>query len=133
MKAEEFIKEVMHRASLGSREAAQDAVRATLETLSEHLTPGEVGNVSSQLPQELAVYMQQPLLGGVAERFSLDDFIMRVAEREGVSISEAMTNAHVVASLLGEVLSMGQLEHMIAQLPTDIAQLFITQNVGDVE
>lgn len=132
MKAEEFIKEVMHRANLGSREAAQDAVRATLETLSEHLTPGEVGNVSSQLPQELATYMKQPLIGGVAERFSLDDFILRVAEREGVSVSEAMRNAHVVASLLGEVLSMGQLEHMIAQLPTDIAQLFITQNAGEM-
>ena len=132
MKAEEFIREVMHRAKLSSREAAQDAVRATLETLSEHLTPGEVENVSSQLPQELAVYMRQPLIGGVAERFSLDDFILRVAEREGVNVSEAMNNAHVVASLMGEVVSMGQLEHLIAQLPTDIAQLFITQNTGEV-
>lgn len=77
--------------------------------------------------------MQQPLPGGVAERFSLDDFIVRVAEREGVSVLEATTNAHVVASLSGEVLSMGQLEHLIAQLPTDIAHLFITQNAGDVE
>ncbi len=129
MKAEEFIKEVMHRAGLSSREEAQDAVRATLETLSEHLTPGEVGNVSSQLPVELAIYMNQPFIGGIAERFSLTDFILRVSQREGVSIEDALLHAHVVAALLGEVITVGQLEHLIAQLPTDIASLFITQSV----
>jgi uncharacterized protein (DUF2267 family) len=54
MKAEEFIKEVMHRTGLSSCQEAQDAVRATLETLSEHLTPGEVENFSSQLPSDIA-------------------------------------------------------------------------------
>ncbi len=39
MKYEELIKTVMHRANLSSRLEAQDALRATLETLSEHLTP----------------------------------------------------------------------------------------------
>lgn len=130
MKAQEFIKEVMRRANLSSRAEAQDAVRATLETLSEHLTPGEVENFSAQLPSELAVYMNQPYIGGIAERFSLDDFFLRVSRREGVGLQEAMQHAHIVAALLGEVVSVGQLEHLIAQLPSDIASLFMTQNAG---
>ncbi len=130
MKAEQFIKEVMHRTGLSSRERAQDAVRATLETLSEHLTPGEVKNFSSQLPQELALYMNQPFISGLAERFSLDDFLRRVSRREGVGLQEAAHHAHVVASLLSDVVTLGQLDHLIAQLPTDIAKLFMTQSAG---
>ena len=130
MKAEEFIKEVMHRTGLSSRQEAQDAVRATLETLSEHLTPGEVESFSSQLPSELALYMNQPLIGGIAEGFSLDEFVMRVSQREGVGVAEATRHAHIVASLLGEVVTLGLLDHLIAQLPSDIAQLFMTQGIG---
>ena len=81
MKFEEFVKEVMRRASLDSRAHAQEATRATLETLSEHLTPGEVQNFASQLPPELAVYMKQPYVGGVSDRFSLDEFFQRVSQR----------------------------------------------------
>jgi uncharacterized protein (DUF2267 family) len=43
-KAEEFVKLVMQRTDLSSRARAQNAVRATLETLSEHLIPGEARN-----------------------------------------------------------------------------------------
>ena len=66
MKFEEFVKEVMYRANLSSRAQAQEAVRATLETLSEHLTGGEAGDLLDQLDPRLGVYLQQPT-GGTAQ------------------------------------------------------------------
>ncbi len=131
MKYEELIKTVMHRANLGSRLEAQDALRATLETLSEHLTQGEAVNFSSELPPEVTVYMQQPFIGGIADRFTLNDFIQRVSEREGVSTQVAGQHASVVANAISEAVSLGALEHLISQLPTDIAQLFMTQHAGE--
>ena len=131
MKYEELIKTVMHRANLSSRLEAQDALRATLETLSEHLTQGEAVKFSSELPPEVTVYMQQPFIGGIADSFTLNDFIQRVSDREGVSLEVAGHHANVVANALSEAVSLGALEHLISQLPTDIAQLFMTQHAGE--
>ncbi len=131
MKYEEMIKTVMHRANLSSRLEAQDALRATLETLSEHLTQGEALNFSSELPPEVTVYMQQPFIGGIADRFTLNDFIQRVSDREGVTPDVAGRHASVVANTISEGVSLGALEHLISQLPTDIAQLFMTQHAGE--
>ena len=131
MKAQEFTKQVMHRASLSSRTEAENAVRATLETLSEHLTEEAVNNFSAQLPSELATYMQQPF-AGVAERFSLDDFFQRVSQREGVGIQDATLYARVVAAVLAEAVTVGDLDHLKAQLPADLALLFNVQNEGEL-
>jgi uncharacterized protein (DUF2267 family) len=131
MKAEEFVKEVMHRAGISSRIASDNAVRATLETLSEHLTEEASDNLAAQLPNELATYLQQPF-AGVADRFSLDDFFARASQREGVPIAEAILHARIVASVLAEAVSIGELEHFTAQLPPDLAQLFYVQNEGEL-
>lgn len=130
MKYEELIKTVMHRANLGSRLEAQDALRATLETLSERLTQEEAAKFSSELPAEAAIYMKQPFIAGIADRFTLNDFIQRVSEREGVELQAAGQHANAVANVISEVISLGALEHLIAQLPTDIAQLFMTRHAG---
>ncbi len=131
MKAQEFTKLVMHRASIGSRTEAENAVRATLETLSEHMTEEAANNFSAQLPSELATYMQQPF-SGVAERFSLDEFFQRVSQREGIGIEDATHHARVVAAVLAEAVTVGDLEHLRAQLPADLAKLFNVQNEGEL-
>lgn len=130
MKAEEFTREVMHHAGIESRTAAHETIRATLETLSEHLTEGESKNLASQLPPELALYLQQPF-AGVGERFSLDEFFARVSQREGVGLQDATHHARVVASTLGQAIDLGALEHLVDQLPTEIATLFMTQSSGE--
>ena len=130
MKYEELIKAVMHRANVNSRLEAQDALRATLETLSERLTQDEAAKFSSELPSEAALYMKQPFIGGLTERFTLDDFIQRVSQREGVELQVAGQHANAVANVISEAVSLGALEHLVAQLPTDIAQLFMTRHAG---
>jgi uncharacterized protein (DUF2267 family) len=131
MKSDEFVKEVMHRAGIASRTASDNAVRATLETLSEHLTEEAANNLAAQLPTELATYLQQPF-AGVADRFSLDEFFARVSQREGVGITDAISHARTVAAVLAEAISLGELEHFTAQLPADLAQLFYVQNEGEL-
>ncbi len=74
--------------------------------------------------------MQQPFIGGIADRFTLNDFIQRVSEREGVSPQVAAQHASVVANVISDAVSLGAVEQLIGQLPTDIAQLFMTQHAG---
>ncbi len=50
MKYDEFISQVQRRANLASREEAERATRATLETLGERLAGGEAKDLAAQLP-----------------------------------------------------------------------------------
>lgn len=45
-------------ARLASHGEAVAAIRATLETLAERLTPGQVKNLAAQLPREIAYYLE---------------------------------------------------------------------------
>lgn len=128
MKADEFIKTVMHVTGLPSREEAENAVRATLETLSEHLAGGEPGNLAAQLPQEIAQYLNQPYIPH-QESFGLQQFFERVAQREGISYQQAERDATAVIQVLSEVITQGLVQNVKAQLPAGIADLFNVQNM----
>jgi uncharacterized protein (DUF2267 family) len=64
--------------------------------------------------------------------FTLDDFFMRVAEREGSELAEATFHARVVLGLLSEVVTMGEIENVRAQLPAEFRQLFEVENEGEL-
>ena len=131
MKYDEFISQIQQRAMLGSREEAERATRATLETLGERLAGGEVKDLASQLPPEMAEYLLQASQG-VTSSFSLDEFFWRVSQREGLDLSESTYHARVVAGLLSEAVTMGEIENVQAQLPKDFAKLFKVENEGDL-
>ena len=131
MKYDEFIAQVRHRAHLATTEEAERATRATLQTLAERIEIDEVKDLVSQLPRELAMYMQSAATG-IGESFSLDEFFHRVSEREGVDLEDATFHARVVAALLSEVVTVGEIEDVRAQLPPDFAKLFDVENEGEV-
>jgi uncharacterized protein (DUF2267 family) len=131
MKYDEFIAQVRRRARLATPEEAEKATRATLQTLAERIEIDEVKDLASQLPQELAVYMQSPMTG-MGESFSLDEFFRRVSEREGVDLADATFHARVVTALLSEVVTVGEIQDVQAQLPPDFAKLFEVENEGEV-
>ncbi len=131
MKYDEFIAEVRRRARLATTEEAENATRATLQTLAERIEIDEVKDLASQLPRELAMYMQSPTTG-IAESFSLDEFFHRVSEREGADLADATFHARIVAALLSEVVTVGEIEDVRAQLPADFAKLFEVENAGEV-
>ncbi|HEX6552246.1 MAG TPA: DUF2267 domain-containing protein [Ktedonobacteraceae bacterium] len=129
MKYDEFISQVQHRAKLNSREDAVRASSATLETLGERLAGGEAKDLASQLPQELALYLERAHTG-IRQSFSLDEFFWRVSQREGVDLTESTYHARVVIALLSEVVTLGEIENVKSQLPKDFAKLFDVENEG---
>ena len=131
MKYDEFIAQVQRRIGLGSRKEAERATRATLETLGERLAGGEPKDLASQLPPEIGVYLLQPL-AGAGEDLSLDEFFQRVSVQEGVPLAEATYHARVIIALLSEVVTMGLIENVKAQLPADFRQLFEVEYEGQV-
>lgn len=123
---EEFVEEVRWRAGLGSRGEAEDALRATFETLAERLAGGEVEDLASQLPQSLAKYLRHER-AGYGEPYTLNQFLDRVGEREGVDTTEAASHVRAIFSLVQEVVTPGEMSDVRAQLPGDFAPLFKSQ------
>ena len=64
------------------------------------------------------------------QSFALDEFFWRISQREGVDLNESTYHARVVAALLGEVVTRGEIENVQAQLPSDFAKLFDVPNEG---
>jgi uncharacterized protein (DUF2267 family) len=109
-------------------EEAEAAVAATLTTLSERITRGEADDIAAFLPREL-----RPLLTSApepAERFGRDEFIRRVAAREGVDEKTAHEHARAVFTALGVAVAPGELRDMAGQLPNDFEPLLEAAGVG---
>ncbi|ARV60292.1 hypothetical protein BZZ01_18110 [Nostocales cyanobacterium HT-58-2] len=123
MQHDEFIGQVQNRARLSSRGDAEVATRATLETLAERLAGNEPLNAASQLPKGIAAYLQHEYAGAGA-RFSLNEFFERISQRESVELPQAIYHARVVMEVLNEALSVGEINDIRAQLPSEYDPLF---------
>jgi uncharacterized protein (DUF2267 family) len=119
MDYEAFVRAV-ERDAQASRDEAERAVRATLQTLAERLTGGEAEDVAESLPPELRPYLSD---GSKAEPFHIDEFIRRVAEREAVPSEIAKQHARAVFAALGAALSDKELHDMASELPKDFQEL----------
>jgi uncharacterized protein (DUF2267 family) len=100
---------------------ARRATEAVLETLAERIAGGEVDDLIARLPMAL----HEPLRrgkersGGKATRMSLDEFLRRVAEREGVDVDTARDHAHGVLLALREAVSDDEFFDVTVQLPAE--------------
>jgi len=122
MKGEQFIAAVRNLADLDTNEAAEKAIRATLETLKERLAGNEPSNLAAQLPSEIAPYVEGD---GGREAFSVREFYERVAQKEGATSSEeAVKHARAVATVLQTAVTGGELEDVRSQLSNDYEDLF---------
>jgi uncharacterized protein (DUF2267 family) len=94
-----------------------------LETLAERIAGGEVDDLVSRLPVEL----HEPLkrgrarTGDRATRMSLEQFLARVAEREGVTPAEARVHTRAVLATLREAVGDDEFFDIQAELPGDYA------------
>ena len=131
MKYDEFIAQVQRRADLPSREQAERATQAMLETLAERLEGGAPKDLAAQLPPELATCLKQPF-AGTGEDFTLDEFFQIVSLREGAPLADATFHARIVSGLLAEVVTIGEIENVRAQLPSGLSQLFAVENEGEL-
>ncbi len=121
MKGEQFITEVKNLAELDTNEAAQKAVRTTLETLKERLAGNEPSNLAAQLPPEIAAYVEGD---GGRESFPLDEFYDRVAHKEDVGRDEAIRHARAVVTVVQTAVTGGELDDVRSQLGNEYEELF---------
>jgi uncharacterized protein (DUF2267 family) len=116
---EHFITTVQHEAGV-SKDEAERAVGATLTTLAERISGGEANDIAKQLPSELRRLLVD---GSNAQPFDLDEFLRRVAEREGVTMDSAEQHARAVFAALGRAVSHDEIADMASELPKDFEPL----------
>lgn len=131
MNYEQFVGQVQHRARLASAGEAVRAIRATLETLAERITPAEAKDIAAQLPWGLRESLTDAAIEA-PDRFSLDEFLQRVAAREETDLPDATYHARVVIEVLQEAVTPGEIEDIRAQLPEDWEPLFTVGSTGDM-
>jgi uncharacterized protein (DUF2267 family) len=100
-----------------SRQDAERTIHATVQTLAERISKEEVQDLAEELPDELVPWLHVDSHG---EAFGLEEFIRRVAEREGVD--QVTAEQHVRSFFLAfrRMLSPKELEDIRAQLPQDL-------------
>jgi uncharacterized protein (DUF2267 family) len=111
----EFMKDVRERAGL-DKEQAERAVRATLNTLAQRLAGGEPKDLASQLPEELKETVTFTTGAGAGIDWKADEFVEKVADREGASPEEAREHVRAIFAALRDALTPGEFDDIVAQL-----------------
>ena len=130
MKYDEFVGIVQDRARLASRGEAVRAIRASLETLGERLYGGEAEDLAAQLPQEISLYLKRAETG---HKYSLDEFINRVAQKEKVDKPDALFHIRAVMSVLIEAVTPAEMLDVLAQLPEEYSKLVESGSEGKID
>ncbi|WP_164929007.1 DUF2267 domain-containing protein [Gloeobacter violaceus] len=125
MDHDQFVKKVRVEAGLDSQVQALSAIQAVLEILREHMAGREPHHLAAQLPQGIAAFLS-PLENADArgERFALDEFYERIAQKAGIDVAEAERRARAVVEVLTEAVSEGEMRDVRGHFPKEYQQLF---------
>lgn len=123
MKYDQFIKHVQSFAQLNSREEAERATRATLETIKERIVGNEASQLAAQLPKELGEYLRGRE-GEDGQYFRIEEFLQRVSEKEGVDSTAAAIHARSVFAVLQQAVSPGEFADVRSNFSDDYEDLF---------
>ena len=128
MEYDEFIGRVQERAELSSPDEAAAAVRATLGTLSEMLSPKERHDLAAELAKPLkdclTLWVDRPPRELThPHRFNLEEFYNRVAARSDVGYPAAVKHSQAVVQVLKEAVSRGELRDVLRELPDEYDEL----------
>lgn len=113
-----------------SRAEAERAVRATLRTLGDRLSSGQAHHIASQLPAELAELVDSDTK---AQPYDLEEFVRRVAEREGVPVEVAQDHVRGVFAALGRTISHDELRDTASELSKDFGPLLLSARPPPIE
>jgi uncharacterized protein (DUF2267 family) len=118
MNYDTFVDQVARRTATSSSRAAE-LTRATLETLAERLTGGEVLDLAVQLPAPLRLPLRPTPDTEAAQRFGAAEFVARVAVRAGVEEPAARDAIRAVFITIREAVTGGEFDELVVQLPRD--------------
>lgn len=127
MQQQEFIDRVKSQAKLGSDDETTTLIRATLETLADHLAGNAPAKLAAQLPELIGKFITNYKSDETAEGegFGVKEFLDRTTEKIGSGDAEIVKN-HVIAvlSILREAVSEGEFDKMRGTLPPEYDELF---------
>lgn len=127
MKYDQFIKHVQSLAQLDSRDEAERATRATLETIKERIVGNEASQLAAQLPKELGEYLRGRE-GEDGQYFPIEEFYQRVSEKEGVEPTAAAIHLRAVFAVLQQAVTPGEFADVRANFSDDYEELFAAQS-----
>jgi uncharacterized protein (DUF2267 family) len=114
MEYEDFIAEIRRESGDLDVRKVQRAAQATLQTLAERLPRPEAQHLFVELPDETKPWVRSASDAGA---FDIDEFLGRVARREGVDVETAFDHARAVFFALGDAIGPEEVEHVAAALP----------------
>ncbi|WP_428966914.1 DUF2267 domain-containing protein [Micromonospora fluostatini] len=118
MNYDTFVDQVARRTRASSTHAV-DLTRATLETLAERLTGGEVLDLAAQLPAPLQLALKPGAGAEAADRFGAAEFVARVSRRAGIDESSARDAVRAVFTTVREAIAGGEFDEVVTRLPRD--------------
>ena len=127
MQNQEFMSEIQRRIGGASDQENLTAVRAVLQTLTDHLAGNAPAKLAAQLPEEIGAIITEHKSDPSAEGegFSVEEFVRRTAERAGTQDLSAVKNqAIAVLGALRAAISEGEFEKMRGTLPPEYDELF---------
>ncbi|MEV6691913.1 DUF2267 domain-containing protein [Micromonospora sp. NPDC051196] len=118
MNYDTFVDQVAQRTGTSSQRAVE-LIQATLETLAERLTGGEVLDLAVQLPEPLRLPLRPTPATEAAQRFGGAEFVARVAVRARIDESAARNVVGAVFTTIREAVTGGEFDELVVQLPRD--------------
>lgn len=107
MQYDEFMKQVQELAQLESRQTAEQATRATLETIAERILGNEASQLAAQLPAQLGQFLRGHE-GENGHHFPLSEFYQRVAQKAELTPDAVATPVQAVFLVLSQAVTPGE-------------------------
>ncbi|ACC84524.1 DUF2267 domain-containing protein [Nostoc punctiforme] len=131
MEYNEFITHVQSLAQSDSREEAEGATRATLETLKERIAGDEAEELAKNLPPQLGNYLRGRE-GDSGQSFNLQEFIARASQKENIEPTTAVIHVRAVFAVLQNAISPEQFATLHAYFSHDYEELFAISSTGEL-
>ncbi|MBD0386095.1 MAG: DUF2267 domain-containing protein [Nostoc sp. C3-bin3] len=125
MEYDEFITHVQSLTQSDSREEAERATRATLETLKERLANDEAQELAASLPQQLGDYLRGKE-GDSGSSFNLQEFIARASQKEDIEPTTVAIHVRAVFAVLQNAISPELFAVLHSHFSHDYEELFGT-------
>ncbi|MET0494407.1 MAG: DUF2267 domain-containing protein [Actinoplanes sp.] len=109
------------------QESAEQATRAVASVLGERIGADEARACAAHLPPEVAAWLHT---AGGARSFDAEEFVRRVAERQGTSPDTAERHIIAVLGAISQALPEREYDHLIARLSKDYAPLLPKAAIG---